>query len=46
MSDFAGAIDLVKALTNDIKEKVDGLHAKTDISIGNVHKLDDKVAHL
>lgn len=46
MSDFSGAVDRVKALTNDLKERVDGLGAKTDITIGKVHKLEEKVEHL
>ena len=46
MSDFSGAVDLIKALTADIKEKVDGLHTKTDISISSVHNLENKVEHL
>ena len=46
MSDFSGAVDLIKSLTIDTKEKIDGLHIKTDISIGSVHNLENKVEHL
>ena len=46
MADFSGAVDLIKALTTDMKDQVDGLHIKTDLSIGSVHNLEKKVEHL